>query len=283
MTAGVTVSVRDLVFVPRWQLRAYQLNLDIDRGGRVAILGPNGSGKTTFALQLNGLLRHRGTVTIDDVLLTDDTLRSLRQQVGLVFQDPNDQLFMHSVRDDVAFGPANLGLDSGEIEERVNAALLAVDASKIADIAPHHLSGGEKRRSAIATALAMKPKVLVLDEPTSGLDPVGRHELADLLVSLPQTQLIVTHDLPFALATCPRALILDRGTICADLATDRLLRDPDLLAAHRLALPLATRHPTTASQCDLGSPVWLCCGNRWSSRPTTRRCSATGGPKHSSG
>jgi len=245
MTAGATVSVRDLEFsYPGGNSVLTGINLDIDRGERVAILGPNGSGKTTFALQLNGLLRHqRGTVTVDDVLLTDDTLRSLRQQVGLVFQDPNDQLFMHSVRDDVAFGPANLGLDSGEIEERVNAALLAVDASKIADIAPHHLSGGEKRRSAIATALAMEPKVLVLDEPTSGLDPVGRHELADLLVSLPQTQLIVTHDLPFALATCPRALILDGGTICADLATDRLLRDPDLLATHRLALPFGYRAP----------------------------------------
>jgi energy-coupling factor transporter ATP-binding protein EcfA2 len=158
-----------------------------------------------------------------------------------VFQDPNDQLFMHTVHDDVAFGPANLGLPPDERDRRTHEALGAVSAGHLADRAPHHLSGGEKRRAAIATVLSMDPEVLVLDEPTSGLDPLGRHELAALLTTLPQTQLIVTHDLPFALATCPRALVLDGGRMRVDLDTTSLLADDDLLAAHHLALPFGYR------------------------------------------
>jgi len=161
--------------------------------------------------------------------------------VGLVFQDPNDQLFMHRVRDDVAFGPANLGLDAVEIARRVEQALHDVGAAGLAEQAPHHLSGGERRRAAVASVLSMSPEVLVLDEPTSGIDPLGRHELAELLTSLPQTQLVVTHDLPFALATCARSLVLDQGKIALDLATKTLLNDPDLLARHRLALPFGYR------------------------------------------
>ena len=186
-------------------------------------------------------VRDAGTVAVDGLVAGRDTIAEIRRRVGIVFQDPNDQLFMHSVRDDVAFGPANLGMAAAEISARVDDALAAVNAAGYADAAPHHLSGGEKRRASLATVLSMEPGVLVLDEPTSGLDPLGRHELADLLVTLPQTQLVVTHDLPFALATCPRAVILDGGRICADLATERLLDDDALLASHRLALPFGYR------------------------------------------
>lgn len=214
------------------------LDLDVASGQRVAVLGPNGSGKTTFALHLNGLLElQSGTITIGDLAMEDRNLAEIRRRVALVFQDPDDQLFMHTVHDDVAFGPANLGIKGDERERQVHDALAAVGAADLGERTPHHLSGGEKRRAAIATVLAMEPHLLVLDEPTSGLDPVGRRELAELLVGLGQTQLIVTHDLPFALATCPRAVILDGGRIVADAPTRELLAADDLLAAHRLELP----------------------------------------------
>ena len=214
------------------------LDLSVSSGERLAVLGPNGSGKTTLALHLNGLLElQQGTIRIGDTPVEEGRLREVRRRVGLVFQDADDQLFMHSVHDDVAFGPANLGIDDAERERRVTEALASVGASDLGPRTPHHLSGGEKRRAALATVLAMSPDVLVLDEPTSGLDPVGRRELSGLLVALAQTQLIVTHDLPFALATCPRAVILDAGSVVADGPTRSILSDADLLAAHRLELP----------------------------------------------
>ena len=214
------------------------LDLEIAPGGRVAVLGPNGSGKTTLMLHLNGLLElQSGSITVGDLEMVAANYREIRRRVGLVFQDPDDQLFMHTVHDDVAFGPANLGIVGAERDRRVVEALGAVGADELAERTPHHLSGGEKRRVAIATVLAMRPHLLVLDEPTSGLDPVGRRELAELLAGLQQTQVIVTHDLPFALATCPRAVILDAGRIVADGSTRNLLADADLLASHRLELP----------------------------------------------
>ena len=218
------------------------LSLDVAPGERVAVLGPNGSGKTTFVLHLNGLLDlQTGTIAVGELGITPGNLPEIRRRVGMVFQDPDDQLFMQTVADDVAFGPANLGVTGAARDARVAAALDAVGASNLAERTPHHLSGGEKRRAAIATVLAMEPQVLVLDEPTSGLDPVGRRELAELLVTLAPTQIVVTHDLPFALATCPRAVVLDRGRIVADRATTDLLADTDLLAAHRLELPFGYR------------------------------------------
>ena len=244
MTAPVAIGLRDVTFTYPGTEHAVleDVDLTIGAGERVALLGPNGSGKTTLALHLNGLLRAQaGTITIGELELAPDTLTEIRRRVGLVFQDTNDQLFMHSVHDDVAFGPANLGLSKVEIEQKARAALEAVSATHLADSAPHHLSGGERRRAAIATVLSMDPGILVLDEPTSGLDPVGKHELADLLTTLPQTQVIVTHDLPFALATCKRCLVLDHGRICVDMATEELLADADLLAKHRLALPFGYR------------------------------------------
>lgn len=215
-----------------------QLSLSVEAGERVAILGPNGSGKTTLALHLNGLLpTQRGSVRIDDEVVGEPNLRQIRRDVGMVFQDPDDQLFMQSVRDDVAFGPANLGVGTDELDAVARRALQDVGASELIDRSPHHLSGGEKRRAAIATVLSMDPRVLVLDEPNSGLDPVGIRELSELLVSLGQTQIVVTHDLPFALATCPRSVIVSEGDVVADGSTWELLADSELLERHRLALP----------------------------------------------
>lgn len=213
------------------------VDLSVAEGERVALLGPNGAGKTTFALHLNGILRGSGSVTVDGLDLDDDSLAEIRRRVGLVFQDPNDQLFMPTVGEDVAFGPANLGLDGAQLAKRVDDALAKVDASELRDRVPHHLSGGEKRSASIATALAMEPHILVLDEPTSGLDPAGRRELVDMLETLQITLLVITHDLPFALELCERSIILDGGKVVAEGPTPEILGDDALLRQHRLEMP----------------------------------------------
>lgn len=214
------------------------VTLSVGEGERVAVLGPNGAGKTTLALHLNGLLRaERGTVRIGMLEVADDTLVEIRRRVGLVFQDPDDQLFMPTVGEDVAFGPANLGVEGDQVDRRVDEALGAVEAGHLKTRVPHHLSGGEKRRVSLATVLAMEPGVLVFDEPASGLDPAGRRELIGTLAGLPVTQVLVTHDLPLALELCPRSLILDQGRVVADGASIDILSDPGLLASHRLEMP----------------------------------------------
>jgi cobalt/nickel transport system ATP-binding protein len=214
------------------------VDLVIGAGERVAILGPNGGGKTTLALHLNGILEpHAGSIAVGDLPVVEANYPEIRRMVGLVFQDANDQLFMPSVREDVAFGPANLGLSGEDLAKRVDSALDVVDGTAFADRPPHHLSGGEKRRAALATVLAMEPDVLVFDEPTSGLDPAGRRELMVTLAHLPMTQIIITHDLPLALELCPRSVIVNHGRVVADAPTRELLADVDLLAANRLEPP----------------------------------------------
>lgn len=169
--------------------------------------------------------------------LDKDTVATIRRLVGLVFQDPDDQLFMPTVRDDVAFGPSNLGLSGAELELRVADALEAVGMQTVAGRPPHHLSFGQKRKVCVATVLAMEPQVLVLDEPTSNVDPASRREMIDLLNSLGVTIISITHDLPYALETCARSVILDEGRVVADGSTTEVLSDRSLLAAHRLELP----------------------------------------------
>lgn len=214
------------------------VDLRVHGGERIALLGPNGAGKTTLALHLNGILTPAaGKVRVGDLEVNTENLTEIRRRVGLVFQDANDQLFMSTVAEDVAFGPANLGVSGNELTARTNEALRAVDAIDLGDRPPHHLSGGERRRAALATVLAMQPDVLVLDEPTAGLDPAGRREIVTVLQSLSMTQLVITHDLPFALELCERAVIIDSGEVAADADTADLLSDTQLLQRHRLELP----------------------------------------------
>jgi cobalt/nickel transport system ATP-binding protein len=189
-------------------------------------------------LHLNGILMPGlGSVSVSGLPVTKENLLEVRRRVGIVFQDPDDQLFMGTVREDVAFGPKNLGLRGPELERRVLEALEAVGMAEYADRPPHHLSFGQRRRVAVATVLAMQPEILVLDEPSSNLDPASRRELADILRSLDVTVLMVTHDLPYALELCPRSVVLSDGVVVADGATYDVLTDDALMTAHRLELP----------------------------------------------
>jgi cobalt/nickel transport system ATP-binding protein len=213
------------------------VELCVEHGERVAILGPNGAGKTTLMLHLNGLMRGAGRLEVAGLEVEDGTLAKLRARVGLVFQDPDDQLFMPTVAEDVAFGPLNQGLPKDEIERRVAEALAAVRMEGAAERAPHQLSMGERRRVAIATVLASRPSLLVLDEPSANLDPRARRELVDILASIDRTMLLTTHDLPLAAELCERAVILADGRIVADADCHELLADEQLLARHDLELP----------------------------------------------
>ena len=239
------LEVRDLAFAyPDGRQVLFGVNLTVAPGERVAILGPNGAGKTTLVLHLNGtLLAGAGSVRVDGVTAAKNSLREIRRRVGIVFQDPDDQLFSPTVRDDVAFGPRNLGYRGAELDRRVQAALQAVGMTPFADRAPHHLSFGQRRRVAAATVLAMDPTVLVLDEPSSNLDPLARREFADIVLTLGLSTVIVTHDLLYALQLCPRSVILNGGRIVADGPTRDILADEALLAAHRLELPVGCALP----------------------------------------
>jgi len=219
----------------------YGVNLSINQGERVALLGPNGAGKTTLVLHLNGIIpTMQGQVRVAGELVDSksaESIKSIRHKVGIVFQDPDDQLFMPTVGQDVAFGPYNAGLRGLELENAVKEALELVGMSEFIDRPPHHLSFGQRRRVAVATVLAMKPEILVMDEPSSNLDPAARRELAEIITSLDVTLLMVTHDLPFAYELCQRAVILSAGVVAADDEISSVLANKQLLNAHRLELP----------------------------------------------
>jgi cobalt transport protein ATP-binding subunit len=230
-----TVDVRGLSYsYPDGRPALRGVDLHVAPGEKVALVGPNGAGKSTLLLHLNGILRGQGDVRVCGMAVDDENLGRIRASVGLVFQDPDDQLFSPSVAEDVAFGPAAMGLSADEVSQRVGEALAAVGMAESGERVPHHLSGGEKKRIAIATVLAMDPEILVLDEPTAGLDPRGRRGLIRLLADLPQTMLVATHDLRMVVELFPRTVVLDEGKVVADGPTEALMADQALLTAHGL-------------------------------------------------
>ena len=232
------ITVQDLSFdYPDGQQALAGVDLSIYEGDSVALIGPNGAGKSTLVLHFNGILHSDGRVKLMGKPIDDGNLRWARTRVGLVFQTPDDQLFSPTVFDDIAFGPINMGYDKGEVEQAVTGALAMVGMAGFEKRSPHHLSVGEKKRIAIATVLAMSPEVLVIDEPTSNLDPRGKWALVELLKSLPVTKVIVTHDLEILPQLCRRVIIIDSGRVVADGATEDILADRELLAAHGLAAP----------------------------------------------
>jgi cobalt/nickel transport system ATP-binding protein len=240
---NISLLIEELAFAyPDGNQALFGVNLKISKGERVALLGPNGAGKTTLVMHLNGILSTlHGKVFVAGKLVDSkdkEGLKQIRSKVGIVFQDPDDQLFMPTVGQDVAFGPYNMGLRDAELDEVVTQALSMVGMLEYKDRPPHHLSFGQRRRVAVATVLAMKPEILVLDEPSSNLDPASRRELAEILRSLDITIIMVTHDLPYAYELCERSLILSGGIIAADGKTKDILKNEELLKKHRLELPV---------------------------------------------
>ena len=206
-------------------------------GDKVALVGPNGAGKSTLMLHLNGILTGKGEVSVGGKQLTRSNLPAIRAMVGLVFQNPDDQLFSPTVFEDVAFGPLHMGLPMQEVEARVSSALEAVRMSGFRDRLSHHLSVGEKKRIAIATVLSMDPQILVLDEPSAGLDPRARRTLINLLRELPITMLVSTHDMRLVQELFPRTIVMDEGQVVADGRTKDILENEELLTAHGLEKP----------------------------------------------
>ncbi len=214
-----------------------QVSLHIQPGEKVALVGPNGAGKSTLILHLNGILNGKGDIRVAGLPVTKENLAKVRARVGMVFQNPDDQLFSLTVYEDVAFGPLYQGLPQAEVRLRVAEALRVVNMGEYAPRVSHHLSMGEKKRIAIATVLSMQPEVLVLDEPTAGLDPRARRSLINLLDELPMTMLVSTHDMLMVRDLFRRTVIMDEGLIVADGLTEALLEDEDLLNAHGLEKP----------------------------------------------
>jgi cobalt/nickel transport system ATP-binding protein len=230
-----TIEIERLSFAyPDGRQALRDVNLSVQPGERVALVGPNGAGKSTLLLQLNGLLRGTGSVRVLGQEVSEPNLARVRAQVGLVFQDPDDQLFSPTVFEDVAFGPLYAGLPEEEVRRRADWALAQVGMEEYAGRVSHHLSLGEKKRAAIATVLSMQPEILAFDEPTAGLDPRARRRLIRLLQGLPQTMLAATHDLRFVAEVFLRTVILDDGQVVADGPTETLLSDGPLLKAHGL-------------------------------------------------
>ncbi len=210
------------------------VNLSVFRGDCVGILGPNGAGKTTLLLHLNGILNGNSSVKIGGLTVDEKNLRVIRSKVGLVFQDPDDQLFMPTVFDDVAFGPMNMDMGAGEVRKRVDGALGSVDMKDYKERISHHLSYGEKKRISLATVLSMNPEVLVLDEPTGNLDPKHRKEFIKFLNATDITKIIATHDISMVKSICDKVVVMDNGAITAFDTTENIFKNKDLLKLHSL-------------------------------------------------
>ncbi len=233
MTAIIEISSLSFAY-PDGRRALSEVSLSVGEGERVALTGPNGAGKSTLLLHMNGILRGEGEVKVDGIRLSKETLPEIRRRVGLVFQDPNDQLFCPTVADDVAFGPMHFGLAREELEGIVADSLSAVGMGDAAGRPAHHLSVGERRRVTLAAVLACDPKVLALDEPAAMLDPKRRRWLTEFLAGQGRTVVLATHDLDFALATCPRTVLMHGGRVVADGETRAILADRPLLSSHDL-------------------------------------------------
>lgn len=227
------------------------ISFRIVHGESVGIVGANGSGKSTLLLHMNGyLIPAKGSIVIGDIQLDKKTSREIRKKVGVVFQNPDDQLFMPTVFDDVAFGPLNLGLGAERVNKRVNEALETVGASLLKHKPPHHLSSGQKSSVAIATVIAMEPDILVMDEPASNLDPKSRRQLINLLKDFKHTKIIASHDLDLILDVCERCIVIKEGKIMADGKTSELLSDKTLLEENHLELPLSLQKMWRKNECS---------------------------------
>ncbi|MDD4923945.1 MAG: ABC transporter ATP-binding protein [Dehalococcoidales bacterium] len=222
---------------PDGQQALKDINLTVYKGDSLALVGPNGAGKSTLILHFNGIIRGDGNVSFLGQPIDDKNLKQVRSRVGLVFQNPDDQLFSPTVFDDVAFGPINMGYDEAQVNDAVTKALELVGMSGFEKRSPHHLSIGEKKRIAIATVLSMSPDLLVIDEPSSSLDPKGKWDFIDFLKHLSWTKIIVSHDLELVESLCKRIVVMQKGSIVADGLTADILSDKKLLVKYGLARP----------------------------------------------
>jgi len=224
------IEIRDLAYqYPDGRSALYQINLRVEEHEKVALIGPNGAGKSTLLQHLNGILQGHGEVQVDGLAVSKENLPLIRAKVGMVFQNPDDQLFSLTVGEDVAFGPACQGSDQATIQDKVKTALHAVQLDEFENRHPFHLSGGEKKRASIATVLSMSPQYLVLDEPTSGLDPRSRRELIALLKTFSQCLVVATHDLDLVRELANRVIVINKGRIIADGPSHEILTDKEML------------------------------------------------------
>lgn len=239
---GKIIDIKDLSFVYPDGTRALSgINLEVHKDECLGLVGPNGAGKSSLLLHLNGLLKGEGTIIISKLELNNKNLPKIRRKVGLVFQDPEDQLFMPTIYEDVSFGPQNLGLIKEELNNAVEAALLAVNLDDKKEHLSYHLSLGEKKRAAIATILAMRPEIFILDEPTSNLDPRSRRLIIKILKALSATTLIASHDLELILEVCNRVVLLDKGKVVSQGQPQDLFVNQNLMENHGLEVPLSLR------------------------------------------
>jgi cobalt/nickel transport system ATP-binding protein len=243
----LAVELKDLSFAyPDGRIALTDVSLAIEAGENVGLVGPNGAGKSTLLMHLNGILPEiqptRPSVFINDVAISRSSLLQVRREVGLLFQDPDDQIFCPTVYEDVAFGPRQLGLPEEEVRSLVREALTKVGLGGYDERSPHHLSSGEKQRVCLAGLLVCQPKVLALDEPSRGLDPRGKRQLVALLQSISTTKIIATHDLELVVRLCPRAIVLDAGKVVGDGPALTLFSDEEFMLAHGLEKPHILRH-----------------------------------------
>jgi cobalt/nickel transport system ATP-binding protein len=218
-----------------------EVTASIEHGQKVALIGPNGAGKSTLLLAMAGLIKGTGKVLIDGLQINRENMKKIRASLGLCLENPDDQLFMPTLFDDVAFGPLNMGLNAEQVKSHVADALRTVGLADMADKAPHHLSAGQKRAAAIATILSMSPKIIALDEPDGSLDPRNRSNLIKLLGGLSQTLVIATCNMNFAAVLADRVVLLDKGRIVADGDAKKIMSDAKLMLAHGLEVPAKLR------------------------------------------